>query len=83
MPEPEPVHIGVLSAEHVDAVSQLSDVPDFIATYQVNVLARSTRNIAYFPMHSTLGKIRAQTSANSEGFEQAATHTASKLADMW
>ena len=34
-------------------------------------------------MHATLGKIRAQTSADSEVFEQAATHTASTLADMW
>ena len=82
MPEPEPVHTGVLSTEHVDTISQLSDVPDFTATYQVNVLVRSTRNTASLPMHATLGKIRAQTSADSEVFEQAATHTASKLADM-
>ena len=34
MPEPEPVHTGVLSAEHVDTISQLSDVPDFTTTYQ-------------------------------------------------
>ena len=34
-------------------------------------------------MHATLGKIRSQTSADSEVFEQAAAHTASKLADMW
>ena len=34
-------------------------------------------------MHATLGKIRAQTSGDSEIFEHAATHTASKLADMW
>ena len=34
-------------------------------------------------MHATLGKIRAQTSADSEAFEQASTHTASKLTYMW
>ena len=34
-------------------------------------------------MHATSGKILAQTSADSEVFEQAATHTTSKLADMW
>ena len=42
MPEPEPVHTGVLSAEHVDTISQLNDIPDFTITYQVNVLVRST-----------------------------------------
>ena len=82
MPEPEPVHTGVLSAEHVDTISQLSDVPDFTTTYQVNVLVCSTRNTASLPMHTTLGKIRAQTSGDSEVFKQAATHTASKPADM-
>ena len=34
-------------------------------------------------MHATLGKIHVQTSDDSEIFEQAATHTASKLADLW
>ena len=34
-------------------------------------------------MHATLGKSRTQTSTDSEVFEQAATHTASKLDDMW
>ena len=83
MPEPEQVHTGVLSAEHVETISQLSDVPDFTTTYQVNVLFRSTRNTAFLPMHASLGKIRAQTSADSDVFERAATYTASKLADMW
>ena len=83
MPEPEPVHTGVLSDEHVDTISQLSDVPDFTTTYKVNVLVRSTRNTASYLMYATLGKIRAQTSADSEVSEQPATHTASKLADMW
>ena len=83
MPELQSVHTGVLSAEHVDTISHLSDVPDFTNTYQVNVLVRSTRNTASLPMHSTLGKIRAQTSADSEVFEQAATHTGSKLAGRW
>ena len=46
-------------------------------------MVRSTRNTASLPMHATLGKIRAQTSADSEVFEQAATRTASKLADIW
>ena len=52
-------------------------------TNQVNVLVRSTRNTASLPMHASQGKIRVQISADSEVFEQAATHTASKLADMW
>ena len=56
MPELEPVHTGVLSAEHVDTISQLSDVPDFTTTYQVIVLVRSTRNTASLPMHATLDK---------------------------
>ena len=30
----EPVHTGVSSAEYVDTISQLSDVPDFTTTYQ-------------------------------------------------
>ena len=82
LPEPEPVHTGVLSAEHVDTISQLSDIPDFITTYQVNVLVRSTRNTASFLMHATLSNTRAQTSADSEVFEEATAHTASNLADM-
>ena len=75
MPEPEPVHTSVLS--------QLSDVPQFTTTYQVNLLVRSTRNTASLLMHATFGKIRAQTYADCEVFEQAAAYTASKLDDMW
>ena len=83
MLEPEPVHTGTLSAEHADTIFQLSDIPDFTTTYQVNALVRSTRNTVSLLMHATLGKIRVQTSADSEVLEQAAAHTASKLADMW
>ena len=80
--EPEPVHTCVLSADYVNTISQLSDVPDSTTTCQVNVLVHSTHNTASLPMHATLGKIGAHTSADSEVFEQAATHTASELADM-
>ena len=60
MPESKPVHPSVLSGEHADTISQLSDIPTFTTTYQVNVLVRSTNNTASLPMHATLGKIRAQ-----------------------
>ena len=49
MPELEPVHTGVLSVEHVDTTSQLSDVLDFTTTYQVNVLVVVHVTLHLFP----------------------------------
>ena len=49
MPELEPVHTGVLSVEHVDTISQLSDVLDFTTTYQVNVLVVVHVTLHLFP----------------------------------
>ena len=83
MPEPEPVHTDtVLSAEYVDTI--LSSVMFLTSLPPTRSMLGSLYTYhCISSLHATLGNIRAQTSADSEIFQQAATHTASKLVDMW